>query len=216
MIPEWMRALLGVTAAPGLDEAMPWLLGAALFGYLLGSIPFGLLLAKAMGLGDLRAIGSGNIGATNVLRTGNKKAAAGTLLLDALKGVAAVLIVRQVAGIDAAAIAGAMAVVGHSFPIWLKFKGGKGVATFLGIMLALHLTSGLICCAIWVGMAKLFRFSSLSALVAVAAGPLSLMYFERYEAWALIALIAVLVWVRHHANIARLLAGTEPRIGDKG
>ncbi|MFT6773989.1 MAG: glycerol-3-phosphate acyltransferase PlsY [Paracoccaceae bacterium] len=216
MIPEWMRALLGATAAPGLDEAMPWLLGAALFGYLLGSIPFGLLLAKAMGLGDLRAIGSGNIGATNVLRTGNKKAAAGTLLLDALKGVAAVLIVRQVAGIDAAAIAGAMAVVGHSFPIWLKFKGGKGVATFLGIMLALHLTSGLICCAIWVGMAKLFRFSSLSALVAVAAGPLSLMYFERYEAWALIALIAVLVWVRHHANIARLLAGTEPRIGDKG
>jgi glycerol-3-phosphate acyltransferase PlsY len=216
MIPEWMRALLGATAAPGLDEAMPWLLGAALFGYLLGSIPFGLLLAKAMGLGDLRAIGSGNIGATNVLRTGNKKAAAGTLLLDALKGVAAVLIVRQVAGIDAAAIAGAMAVVGHSFPIWLKFKGGKGVATFLGIMLALHLTSGLICCAIWVGMAKLFRFSSLSALVAVAAGPLSLMYFERYEAWALIALIAVLVWVRHHANIARLLAGIEPRIGDKG
>jgi glycerol-3-phosphate acyltransferase PlsY len=216
MIPEWMRALLGATAAPGLDEAMPWLLGAALFGYLLGSIPFGLLLAKAMGLGDLRAIGSGNIGATNVLRTGNKKAAAATLLLDALKGVAAVLIVRQVAGIDAAAIAGAMAVVGHSFPIWLKFKGGKGVATFLGIMLALHLTSGLICCAIWVGMAKLFRFSSLSALVAVAAGPLSLMYFERYEAWALIALIAVLVWVRHHANIARLLAGTEPRIGDKG
>jgi glycerol-3-phosphate acyltransferase PlsY len=213
MIPEWMLVLLGNPAAPGFEASLPWLLGAAGLGYLLGSAPFGILVAKVFGLGDLRAIGSGNIGATNVLRTGSKKAAAATLLLDALKGVAAVLIANALAGIDAATIAGAMAVVGHCFPVWLKFKGGKGVATFLGIVLAIHLPSGLICCAIWAGMAKLFRFSSVSALAAVAAAPLLLFGFERYEAWAPIALIAALVWARHHANIARLLAGTEPRIG---
>jgi glycerol-3-phosphate acyltransferase PlsY len=215
MIPEWLRALMGETAAPGLEAAMPWLLGAAMLGYLLGSIPFGLLVSQALGLGDLRAIGSGNIGATNVLRTGSKKAAAATLLLDGAKGAVAVLIAGHYAGPDAAAIAGAMAVIGHSFPIWLKFKGGKGVATFLGFALAIHLPSGLIACAIWLLMAAFFRYSSFAALVMVFWTPVVLNEFSVNEAVILSAVIAVLIFVRHQANIGRLLRGTEPRIGGR-
>lgn len=213
MMPEWMRALMGEAAAPGLEAATPWLLGAALLGYLLGSIPFGLLVSAALGLGDLRSIGSGNIGATNVLRTGSKKAAAATLLLDGAKGAAAVLIARHFAGPDAAAIAGAMAVIGHSFPVWLKFKGGKGVATFLGFILAINWPSGLIACAIWALMAALFRYSSLSALVMAFWTPVVLNEFGVNEAVILSGAVAALIFVRHHANITRLLRGTEPMIG---
>lgn len=216
MMPEWLRALLGEVAAPGLEAATPWLIGAALLGYLLGSIPFGLLLSRALGLGDLRAVGSGNIGATNVLRTGSKKAAAATLLLDGAKAAAAVLIARHVAGPDAAAIAGAMAVVGHCFPIWLKFRGGKGVATFLGFMLAISWPSGLIACAIWLLMAALFRYSSFAALVMAFWSPVVLIEFRVHEAVILAAAAAVLVFARHHANIGRLLRGTEPMIGKRG
>ena len=216
MIPEWLRALLGEAAAPGLAAATPWLLGACALGYLLGSIPFGPVVAKLMGLGDLRKIGSGNIGATNVLRTGSRKAAAAVLLLDALKGAVAVLIAGALAGADAAALAGLFAVIGHCFPIWLKFRGGKGVATALGVLLALAPLAGLAACAAWALMAKLFRISSLSALVAIGLSPLLLILFGHPEAAIPGAVMALLVWARHHANIARLLAGTEPKIGEKG
>jgi acyl phosphate:glycerol-3-phosphate acyltransferase len=187
-----------------------------LLGYLLGSIPFGLLIARALRLGDLRAIGSGNIGATNVLRTGNKRAAAATLLLDAGKGAAAVLVARAVAGDAAAALAGFAAFLGHIFPIWLKFRGGKGVATFLGVTLAFAWPVGLIGCATWLAVAVASRFSSLAALVAAAANPLWLALFgPRHAVWLGIAL-AALVLVRHHPNIRRLLSGTEPKIGERG
>lgn len=184
-----------------------------LLAYLAGSIPFGVLITRAMGLGDLRAIGSGNIGATNVLRTGNKGAAAATLLLDAAKGGVAVLIARALLGEEAALVAGLGAFLGHLFPVWLKFKGGKGVATFLGIMLALAWPAGLAACATWLAVAFATRYSSLAALVAAASTPLWLWLFGRPDAiWLGIAL-AVLVFIRHHANIRRLLAGEEPRIG---
>lgn len=186
---------------------------AFLLAYLAGSIPFGVLITRAMGLGDLRAIGSGNIGATNVLRTGNKGAAVATLLLDAAKGGVAVLIARALLGEEAALLAGLGAFLGHLFPVWLKFKGGKGVATFLGIMLALAWPAGLAACATWLAVAFATRYSSLAALVAAASTPLWLWLFGRPDAiWLGIAL-AVLVFVRHHANIRRLLAGEEPRIG---
>ena len=184
-----------------------------LLAYLLGSIPFGILITRALGLGDLRSIGSGNIGATNVLRTGNKGAAAATLLLDAAKGGAAVLIARAVAGEQAAMVAGLAAFLGHLFPVWLRFRGGKGVATFLGTMLALAWPAGLAACATWLAVAFATRYSSLAALVAAASTPLWLWAFGRPDAvWLGIAL-AVLVFLRHHANIRRLLDGSEPRIG---
>lgn len=185
----------------------------ALLAYLLGSIPFGVLISKAMGLGDLRKIGSGNIGATNVLRTGNKPAAATTLLLDGAKGGVAVLIARALIGEEAAMIAGFAAFLGHLFPVWLKFQGGKGVATFLGVMLALAWPAGLACCATWLATAFAFRFSSLAALASAATAPLWLWTFGRADAIWLGAGLAVLVFIRHHANIRRLLAGQEPRIG---
>jgi len=186
---------------------------AALLGYLLGSIPFGVLITRALGLGDLRAIGSGNIGATNVLRTGNRAAAAATLLLDAGKGAAAVLVARALAGDPAALVAGFAAFLGHIFPVWLGFKGGKGVATFLGVTLALAWPAGLAACATWLAAAFAFRFSSLAALVAAAATPVWLALFgPPGAAWLGLAL-AALIFLRHRANIARLLAGTEPRIG---
>lgn len=181
--------------------------------YLLGSIPFGVLITRALGLGDLRAIGSGNIGATNVLRTGNKGAAAATLLLDAAKGGVAVLVARALAGEDAAMVAGLAAFLGHLFPVWIGFRGGKGVATFLGTMLALAWPVGIAACLTWLATAVAFRFSSLAALVAAASTPLWLWLFGRADAIWLGVALAALVFVRHHANIRRLIDGTEPKIG---
>lgn len=182
-------------------------------GYLLGSIPFGVLITRALGLGDLRTIGSGNIGATNVLRTGNKGAAAATLVLDAGKGAVAVLVARAFAGETAAMVAGFAAFLGHLYPVWLRFRGGKGVATFLGLTLALAWPAGLAACATWLATAFVSRLSSLAALVAAATTPVWLALFGRPDAvWFGVA-IALLVFLRHHANIRRILSGTEPKIG---
>ncbi|AGT07469.1 glycerol-3-phosphate 1-O-acyltransferase PlsY [Paracoccus aminophilus] len=188
----------------------------AAIGYLLGSIPFGLVITRALGLGDLRQIGSGNIGATNVLRTGNKGAALATLLLDSGKGAIAVLLARWLAGPEAALFAGAAAFLGHLFPVWLGFKGGKGVATFLGTLLALDWRVCLAACAIWLVTAALLRISSLSALVAAAIAPIVALWLDGWPLALTTALMSVLIYIRHHANIARLIAGTEPRIGKKG
>ena len=183
-------------------------------GYLLGSIPFGLLLAKLMGLGNLREIGSGNIGATNVLRTGNKLAAALTLLLDAGKGVVAVLL-GKAAGGDLGLIAGLFAMLGHCFPVWLRFAGGKGVATFLGIVLALNFWTGLAACAAWLAGAFATRISSMGALVSSAAAIPFAYFLDSGKTAVYVALMAALVYWRHRANISRIRAGTEPKIGQK-
>ena len=187
----------------------------ALLGYLLGSIPFGVVITGAMGLGDLRKIGSGNIGATNVLRTGNKAAALATLLLDGGKGAAAVLIARALAGEDAAQLAGLAAFLGHLFPIWLGGKGGKGVATFLGILLALAFPVGLAACATWAATALVTRISSLSALVSAATAFVWAALLGHGDMVILAVTLASLVFWRHLPNIERLRAGTEPRIGGK-
>ncbi|MBG6155753.1 glycerol-3-phosphate acyltransferase PlsY [Labrenzia sp. EL_208] len=198
------------------EFAWPYYLGALAFGYLLGSIPFGLILTRLAGLGDIRNIGSGNIGTTNVLRTGNKALAAATLLGDALKGTAAVLIVSSFYGQEMALVAGFGAFLGHLFPIWLKFRGGKGVATYIGIMLGLFWPAGLIFVAIWIGMAVLFRYSSLSALSASLATPVILyLVFNRFQLAEMALLMTVLLWAKHHENIGRLLRGEESRIGAK-
>ena len=190
--------------------SLPSLLLALAAGYLIGAIPVGVVLARVFGLGDLRKIGSGNIGATNVLRTGNRRAAALTLVLDALKGAVAVLIFSPDLAAQAAAI-GAM--LGHCLSFWVGFRGGKGVATFLGIMLALAPLAGLAICATWLAGAALSRISSVGALAATAAAPLWLLLFGGREAVAMAILLAAWVWLRHAQNIARLLKGTEPRIG---
>jgi glycerol-3-phosphate acyltransferase PlsY len=182
-------------------------------GYLLGSIPFGLLLTRMAGLGDIRGIGSGNIGATNVLRTGRKSLAAATLLLDALKGVAAVLIAGALVEPDIALLAGLAAVLGHLFPVWLNFKGGKGIATGLGVLIAAAWPIGLAACAVWLLVAATTRLSSLASLAAFASAPCVALILEEFSVVKLAFTIGVLVFVRHHANIRRLLAGTEPRIG---
>jgi glycerol-3-phosphate acyltransferase PlsY len=187
----------------------------AVIGYLLGSVPFGIVITRALGLGDLRQIGSGNIGATNVLRTGNKPAALATLLLDSGKGAIAVLLARALAGEDAALIAGAAAFLGHLYPVWLGFKGGKGVATFLGTLLALDWRLGLAACAIWLVTALVTRISSLSALVAAALSPLVALWLDGPRMALVLAFMAVLIFIRHHANIARIKDGTEPKIGKK-
>jgi glycerol-3-phosphate acyltransferase PlsY len=187
----------------------------ALVGYLLGSIPFGLLLTKAMGLGNLREIGSGNIGATNVLRTGNKGAAAATLLLDGAKGAVAVLLAREFAGEAAAHITALAAFLGHCFPVWLGFKGGKGVATFLGLMLALAWPVGLLACATWLATAVISRISSLSALVAASWSIMWCLLVGQGQVFFLTMILALLIIWRHRENLARLKAGTEPRIGGK-
>ncbi len=184
-----------------------------LLGYVLGSIPFGLLLTRAAGLGDIRAIGSGNIGATNVLRTGNKTLAAATLLLDAGKGAAAVLIARALAGHDAALWGGLGAVLGHMFPVWLRFRGGKGVATAYGVLIAAAWPVGLAAGAAWLIAAALLRWSSLAGLISFALAPLLAWALADPGVVELTLAIAVLIYARHHANIRRLLAGTEPRIG---
>ena len=188
---------------------------AAVAGYLLGSIPFGLVMAKLFGLGDIRQIGSGNIGATNVLRTGNKLAAFLTLVLDAGKGAIAVLIARAVFGEGAAGVAGLFAVLGHLFPLFLRFKGGKGVATFLGTLLALSFPAGLVACATWLIMAVIFRISSLSAIMAALLAPVFTFYFYHMHGAALVAVLSLVVIAKHHANIGRLLKGEEPKIGKK-
>lgn len=184
-------------------------------GYLLGSIPFGLVLTKLAGLGDIRDIGSGNIGATNVLRTGRKDLAAATLLLDSGKGAIAVLIAGAVFGWGGlyAAIAGGAAFLGHLFPVWLKFKGGKGVATYLGTVLALFWPAGLIACAAWAGVAALTRISSLSALIATLVTPAVMAGFGAMHAAVAAMGMTALVYVRHKDNILRLLKGEEPKIG---
>ena len=187
----------------------------AFLGYLIGSVPFGILVTRAMGLGDVRKIGSGNIGTTNVLRTGSKTAALATLLLDGGKGALAVVIARFFAAEDAAQLAAAAAFAGHCFPVWLRGKGGKGVATYLGVMLALWWPAGLLACATWVAVALSMRISSLSALVAAALGPVFL-WLTGYPGAVLLALVlAAIIYWRHAANITRLMAGTEPRIGKR-
>lgn len=188
----------------------------AVLAYLLGSVPFGLVITKALGLGDLRTIGSGNIGATNVLRTGNKGAALATLLLDAGKGGIAVLIARVMVGNDAAQLAGLAAFLGHLFPVWLNFKGGKGVATFLGILLALAWPVGIAACLSWLVTALVARISSLAALVAAASSTLWMMVLGQGQVLVLGTILTLLVYWRHAANIKRLRAGTEPKIGKKG
>lgn len=187
----------------------------ALIGYLLGSIPFGMVLAKLMGLGNLRTIGSGNIGATNVLRTGNKLAAALTLLLDGGKGAVAVLAARAAGGEDIAQIAGLAAMIGHCYPVWLRFAGGKGVATFLGIVLALVWPVGIGCCLAWLVGAFATRISSMGALVSsIASAPLAIL-LGMPEAALLCATLSALIFWRHRTNIARIKDGTEPKIGQK-
>ncbi|MBO9193925.1 glycerol-3-phosphate 1-O-acyltransferase PlsY [Rhizobium sp. 16-449-1b] len=191
-------------------------LAAAAIGYLLGSIPFGLILTRAAGLGDVRSIGSGNIGATNVLRTGNKKLAAATLLLDALKASAAAWIVSYFFGPEAAVIAGFFAFIGHLFPVWIGFKGGKGVATYIGTLLGVAPLMVLGFAAVWLGVAFLTRYSSLSALVAMLVIPVALWILGAEKVAAIMAIMTVISYWKHKANISRLMSGTESKIGAKG
>ena len=188
---------------------------AALMGYLLGSIPFGLLLTKLFQAGDLRSIGSGNIGATNVLRTGRKGLALATLLLDGGKGAVAVLLAGYWFAPDAAIVAGLMVVIGHNFPMWLRFQGGKGVATTLGVLLAMSWQAGLATAGVWLLVAVVFRYSSLAAIIAFIASPVLIFYFGDENKTVLAVLLAVLGIVRHHENISRLLKGEESKIGQK-
>ncbi|MEO0864904.1 MAG: glycerol-3-phosphate 1-O-acyltransferase PlsY [Pseudomonadota bacterium] len=201
---------------PPVETPLILLLLWALIGYGLGSIPFGMVLARVMNLGNLREIGSGNIGATNVLRTGNKSAAALTLLLDAGKGAAALLLARAVTGAeDAAQVAGLAAMLGHCYPVWLGFKGGKGVATFLGLLLALHVPVGIGACIAWLVGAGVWRISSMGALVAAAASTFLMLFLGKGEALILGVILTLLIYWRHRENIRRIKAGTEPRIGQK-
>jgi acyl phosphate:glycerol-3-phosphate acyltransferase len=186
---------------------------ALLLGYLLGSIPFGLILTRWAGKPDIRSIGSGNIGATNVLRTGSKALAAGTLIGDALKGTAAVLAARYTFGPDAALAAAAGALIGHIFPVWLKFKGGKGVATYIGLLIGLAWPAALAFCLIWLAVAALTRYSSLAGLLASAATPVVLWLVADQRTALLFVLLTILLWIMHRPNIARLLDGTERKIG---
>ena len=196
-------------------SANAWLPLAFVLGYLLGSIPFGLVLTRLAGTEDLRSIGSGNIGATNVLRTGRKGLAAATLLLDALKGTVAVIIAGYFAGAEAAMLAGIGAFLGHLFPVWLKFKGGKGVAVYIGILIGLFWPAAALFCAVWLATAVVSRYSSLSALLASLVTQLSLWWFGHPALSLLFAPMTVLLFYKHRANIERLLKGTEGRIGQK-
>ena len=196
-------------------HSWPYILAAFAGGYLLGALPFGLILTRLAGMGDIRKIGSGNIGATNVLRTGNRKIAAATLLLDGAKGAVAVLI-AQFFGPDTAIVAAAGALLGHLFPVWLNFRGGKGVATALGILLALSPPVGGLACLTWLLAAFLFRYSSLSALIALAATPLYMWWLADPQRTEFAIALAILVWIRHRENIGRLLRGEESKIGASG
>lgn len=205
-----MSALTDWQTAPAL------LALAALIGYLFGSIPFGLLLTRMAGLGDVRKIGSGNIGATNVLRTGNKKLAAATLLLDALKGTAAVLVANALWGYEASLVAGFFAFLGHLFPVWLGFKGGKGVAVYIGVLLGAAPLMMLAFALIWLATAFITRYSSLSALLAMLVIPVALWILGPEKTALLVTVLSAVSWWKHRENISRLLAGTESRIGQKG
>ncbi len=198
---------------PPIDSAATQLILWAAVGYLMGSVPFGMIVAWIMGLGNLRQIGSGNIGATNVLRTGNKLAAALTLLLDAAKGAVAVVLARSLAGEDAAQIAALCAFVGHCYPVWLGFKGGKGVATFLGLLLALDWRVGVACCLSWLVAALIWRVSSMAALFAAAVSTIWMVTLGYPQAFMLGVVLTLLVFWRHRANISRIRSGTEPKIG---
>ena len=223
-IADFLDFVLGIDPI-GWERTAPYLLVAFLGGYLLGSIPFGLVLTRAAGLGDIRKIGSGNIGATNVLRTGRKGLALATLLLDGGKGAIAVLIAGALVNQDFAVLAGLGALLGHLFPVWLGFRGGKGVATVLGTLLAISWPVGISSCLTWLAVAALFRISSLAALVSIAGSVGWAWLFSSFtiagDYWSdpqrtqFCALVAVLVIYRHHANIRRLLSGTEPKIGRK-
>jgi acyl phosphate:glycerol-3-phosphate acyltransferase len=188
---------------------------AVVIGYLLGSIPFGLVLTKLAGTADLRSIGSGNIGATNVLRTGHKGLAAATLICDMLKGTVAVITAGTFGGPVAAMLAATAAFLGHLFPVWLHFKGGKGVAVYIGILLGLFWPAALVFCVIWLATAAISRYSSLAALVASFITPIFLWWFASYALAALFAVLTMLMWFMHRENIKRLQAGTEGRIGEK-
>lgn len=199
---------------PPFESSASTLILVVLLAYLLGSIPFGVVITRLLGLGDLRQIGSGNIGATNVLRTGNKSAALATLALDGAKGAVAVLIAKAMTGqADAAQLAALASFLGHLFPVWLRFKGGKGVATFLGTLLALAWPVGLATCASWALAAALFRISSLAALVAAAGSGAWAVLFGQGQMLVLTLALTYLIILRHQANIARIKAGTEPKIG---
>ncbi len=198
---------------PLIDSTMTQLILWAVIGYLMGSVPFGMIIARVMGLGNLRSIGSGNIGATNVLRTGNKAAAALTLIFDAAKGAVAVLLARSLAGEDAAQIAALTAFLGHCFPVWLGFKGGKGVATFLGLWLALDWRVGVACCLSWLVAAAIWRISSVGALAAAALLTVWIVVLTDGASFILGIILTLLVYWRHSANVARIKAGTEPKIG---
>jgi glycerol-3-phosphate acyltransferase PlsY len=200
---------------PDITSSPMLLILVAVLSYLLGSIPFGIVITRAMGLGDLRAIGSGNIGATNVLRTGNKGAAAATLILDAAKGAVAVLLARAWVGDDAAQVAALASFLGHLFPVWLRFKGGKGVATFIGTLLALAWPVGVATCVTWLVAALVTRISSLGALTAAALSSLWLVVFHQGQMLFLVGILTVLVYIRHWANLERIKKGTEPKIGQK-
>ena len=199
----------------GFERAWPELLEAFGIGYLIGSIPFGILLASLFGLGDLRKVGSGNIGATNVLRTGNKLAAALTLLLDMLKGLLPVWWFLNNEGDLAAQACALGAVLGHCLPIWLRFRGGKGVATFLGVILGLSFMAGAAACASWLAGAAFARISSVAAMISAVSAPIWLYVLDGPRAVLCAAALAIWVILRHHENIRRLLSGTEPRIGQK-
>lgn len=200
---------------PEIASPTLYLLLTAVLAYLLGSIPFGLVITRMLGLGDLRQIGSGNIGATNVLRTGSKGAALATLLLDAGKGGVAVLIARALLAEDAAQLAGLMAFLGHLFPVWTGFRGGKGVATFLGTLIALAWPVGLAACVTWLAAAALLRISSAAALVSAASSAGWLFWFDEGRMLVLVGVLTILIYIRHSENLRRIKAGTEPRIGRK-
>ena len=195
--------------------SLPYFAAALAFGYLLGSIPFGLIFARLAGLGDIRKIGSGNIGATNVLRSGRKGIAALTLLADMLKGTAAVLLAGHY-GPDPAILAGLGAFLGHCFPVWLGFKGGKGVATYVGVLAAIAFKAALVFAGVWLATAAITRYSSLSALIATLAVPVALYWMGDIQVAELFVLMSALVWLFHRANISRLLSGAESKIGGKG
>ena len=192
--------------------ALPYFLKALLFGYACGATPFGFIFTKFAGMGDIRDIGSGNIGATNVLRTGNKKLAAATLLADFAKGLIAVMIVKHW-GIDMAVFAALGAILGHIFPFWLNFKGGKGVATYIGVLAALFWPIAVIFCISWLMAAKFMRISSLAALLSIAVVPLWLYVFQERQLMELFILLGLIIFATHHENITRLLKGEETKIG---